>query len=211
MHARDPNLLRAIKLLHTAVWAVMAGCIVAMPIAAWQGRPALAFWLGAVVAIEVCVLALNRWRCPMTNWAARYTDARQDNFDIYLPLWLARHNKTLFGTLYVAGIAFALWQWRRQGGRAAERPLPKTAQPAVARTVAGRAPSSRVGSISSACRNANSAENVMPTSRNGSDSSQTTGHNTSASNASGQHSTSSTHQASRAISVFIVGNLANGG
>ncbi|AKC86758.1 hypothetical protein [Pseudoxanthomonas suwonensis] len=107
--------LLAIKLLHTIVWAVMVACIAGIPIAAWHGRHALAFWLAAVVALEVLVLALNRWRCPMTGWAARYTDQRQDNFDIYLPQWLARHNKTIFGTLYLAGVAFALWQWARQG------------------------------------------------------------------------------------------------
>jgi hypothetical protein len=50
------------------------------------------------------VLLFNRMRCPLTGVAARYTDDRRDNFDIYLPEWLARHNKTIFGTLYVAGV-----------------------------------------------------------------------------------------------------------
>jgi hypothetical protein len=45
--------------------------------------------------------------------ASRYTDERRDNFDIYLPIWLARHNKLIFGALYVAGVAFALVQWLR--------------------------------------------------------------------------------------------------
>ena len=47
-------------------------------------------------------------RGPLTAWAARYTTDRRDNFDIYLPLWLARHNKSIFGALYVAGAVFAL-------------------------------------------------------------------------------------------------------
>jgi hypothetical protein len=34
--------------------------------------------------------------------AARHTEQRSKNFDIYLPLWLARHNKTIFGALFVA-------------------------------------------------------------------------------------------------------------
>jgi len=42
--------------------------------------------------------------------AARYTDERQDNFDICLPLGLARHNKVIFGELYVAGIVYTLWK-----------------------------------------------------------------------------------------------------
>jgi hypothetical protein len=57
------------------------------------------------------VLAANRMRCPLTDLAARYTEERADNFDIYLPLWLARHNQRIFGTLYVVGmgVAWGLW------------------------------------------------------------------------------------------------------
>ena len=53
-------------------------------------------------------------RCPMTAVAARYTTDRADNFDIYLPLWLARYNKHIFGGLFVAGLVFSAWQWSRR-------------------------------------------------------------------------------------------------
>ena len=43
--------------------------------------------------------------------AARHTGDRRDNFDIYLPEWLARHNKSIFGTLYVAGLVVLAWAW----------------------------------------------------------------------------------------------------
>jgi hypothetical protein len=33
------------------------------------------------------------------------------NFDIYLPNWLARHNKTIFGAIFILGGLFALAQW----------------------------------------------------------------------------------------------------
>jgi hypothetical protein len=46
--------------------------------------------------------------CPLTAVAARYTAERQDNFDIYLPLWLARYNKVLFGVLYAVGVVYTL-------------------------------------------------------------------------------------------------------
>ena len=59
------------------------------------------------------MLALNRWRCPLTAVAARYTAQRRDNFDIYLPNWLAAHNKVIFGILYVAGCAFAFLRWEQ--------------------------------------------------------------------------------------------------
>jgi hypothetical protein len=49
---------------------------------------------------------------PDSPTATRFTDARRDNFDIYLPLWLARHNKLTFGVLYESGMAFAYVRWR---------------------------------------------------------------------------------------------------
>ena len=57
------------------------------------------------------MLALNRGRCPLTDVAGRYTEERADNFDIYLPRWLARYNKLIFGTLFVIGELFLLRQW----------------------------------------------------------------------------------------------------
>ena len=63
-----------------------------------------------IVFIEVLVLIANKWRCPLTGVAARYTDDRRDNFDIYLPEWLARHNKLIFGVLYVVGVLVTLRQ-----------------------------------------------------------------------------------------------------
>jgi hypothetical protein len=63
------------------------------------------------VLAEVVVLWLNRWSCPLTAVAALYTDDRRANFDIYLPEWLARYNKHVFGPLYVAGVVFAAVQY----------------------------------------------------------------------------------------------------
>jgi len=65
-----------------------------------------------IVTVEVAVLVWNRFKCPLTDVAARYTDDRRDNFDIYLPLWLARYNKHIFGSLFAAGVLFTLIQWK---------------------------------------------------------------------------------------------------
>jgi hypothetical protein len=100
--------LSAVRLLHTVVWAVFAGSIVAIPMLAWQGLFGAASVLAVMVLGEVAVLWLNRWSCPLTAVAARYTDDRSANFDIYLPAWLARHNKQIFGPLYILGVAYAV-------------------------------------------------------------------------------------------------------
>lgn len=106
--------LRWVKTLHTLVWAVFAGCIVAIPALTARGHLGAAAWLIGIVSIEVLVLALNGLRCPLTDVAARYTRDRRANFDIHLPLWLAQHNKTVFGALYLLGIAFTAWTWLRR-------------------------------------------------------------------------------------------------
>jgi hypothetical protein len=60
------------------------------------------------------VLALNGGRCPLTDLAAKFTDDRAPNFDIYLPSWVAEHNKVIFGVLFVAGELVVLGCWLRE-------------------------------------------------------------------------------------------------
>ena len=100
-----------IKVLHTAVWVFFAGCIVAIPIQGARRHYGSAAVLIGLVLVECGVLAANRCRCPLTGLAARHTERRTANFDIYLPLWLARYNKTIFGALFVVGGLFVLARW----------------------------------------------------------------------------------------------------
>ncbi len=105
--------LRTVKAAHTAIWAFFVACIVGAPLAAWQGRFKLAAVLIGFVALEAVVLLVNRWSCPLTGVAARYTERREENFDIYLPLWLAKYNKSIFTPLYLLGVAYSAYAWWR--------------------------------------------------------------------------------------------------
>ena len=103
--------LQVIKIVHTVIWAFFVLCILGLPIAGVLRRFDWAIALSALVIVEVAVLAVNRWRCPLTDLAARYTDDRSENFDIYLPSWIARNNKVIFGSLFTAGALVVLWRW----------------------------------------------------------------------------------------------------
>jgi hypothetical protein len=103
--------LRAVKALHTAVWAFFVACILAVPLFTALSRFRSAALFVGIVAVEVAVLVVNGMRCPLTDVAARYTSDRRANFDIYLPEWLARNNKAVFGTLFVAAGVFLLGRW----------------------------------------------------------------------------------------------------
>lgn len=103
--------LTLIKLLHTVVWAFFAACIGALPLTGVMRRFDWALVLSAMIALECLILIANRRRCPLTDLAARFTGDRRANFDIYLPLWLARHNLVVFGSLSLIGESVVLWYW----------------------------------------------------------------------------------------------------
>ena len=107
--------LRFVKLAHTIVWAFFAACILALPVAGALRRFDWTLILTGLVLLECSALALNRGRCPLTNIAARFTEDRRDAFDIYLPEWLARWNKTIFGSLFVLSELFVLFKWLCRG------------------------------------------------------------------------------------------------
>ena len=110
---RDDRQLRYVKLVHTVVWAFFAGCIFAIPVLGWIGQLGLAGVLCGIVFLEVLVLMFNDWSCPLTPIAANYTEDRRANFDIFLPEWIARYNKEIFGSLYAAGLFYIVYLWLR--------------------------------------------------------------------------------------------------
>ncbi|HSM46318.1 MAG TPA: hypothetical protein VK872_00770, partial [Draconibacterium sp.] len=63
--------------------------------------------IGLILA-EGVVLVLFKKFCPLTLIARKYSDSEKDNFDIYLPNWLARHNKIIFTTIYLVGVIIVL-------------------------------------------------------------------------------------------------------
>jgi hypothetical protein len=113
--SRQGLALVAIKTLHTAIWALLVCSILALPFVAWMRHFDWALMLTALVLFECGVLAINGGRCPLTDLAARWTSERTPSFDIYLPDWLARHNKAIFGTLFVVNELIVYWEWLRLG------------------------------------------------------------------------------------------------
>ena len=104
--------LIGIKLLHTLIWAIFAGLIFYILYSGLSGE--INRWTaGAIILVfgEVLTLLIFQWRCPLTLVAGRYTQEEGDNFDIYLPHWLARHNKLIFGGLFILGLLLVAWRY----------------------------------------------------------------------------------------------------
>ena len=108
---KPQNILRMVKLAHTLIWVFLTWCVLTIPYYGYRGRFLISVLLFGIVILETIVLALNRMRCPLTDIAARYTSERRENFDIYLPLWLARYNQLIFGGLFMAGSLYTLYRW----------------------------------------------------------------------------------------------------
>lgn len=78
------EMLTAIKLLHTLIWAFLAASIVALLVLGMLRRFRWAAILTGLVLLECGVLAVKGGRCPLSDLAARFTRDRASNFDIYL-------------------------------------------------------------------------------------------------------------------------------
>jgi polyferredoxin len=102
-----------LKRTHTAVWVFFNILMAYLFYAVWAGRTGLLFWIcvGCFIA-EFLVLMFNGWACPITPMARKYTDDQRANFDIYLPEWLARHNKTIYSALFIMVWVVYLFRWK---------------------------------------------------------------------------------------------------
>lgn len=100
-----------IKLLHTFIWAIMAAAILYVLYSGVVGKLTIVTWISIALALGECiVIVLNKWRCPLTPLAAKHTENREPNFDIFLPRWLAKYNKEIFGTILVVGLLLVVWR-----------------------------------------------------------------------------------------------------
>jgi hypothetical protein len=97
--------LLSIKVVHTVIWLFFVVVIGYILYAGIFNSVDVRVWIAiGLILFEGLVLLLNDGKCPLTPLAARYTDHIDDNFDIFLPKWLARNNKLIFTGLYVFGL-----------------------------------------------------------------------------------------------------------
>ena len=93
------------KLLHTLIWVFFVTVIFYVLYCGITGRITPLTWVAiGLVVFEGLVLLMFRMRCPLTYVARRYSDSQKDNFDIYLPNWIAKYNKQIFTTIFVVGL-----------------------------------------------------------------------------------------------------------
>lgn len=99
-----------VKAAHTGVWLIMAMATMYILYAGITRTINVAVWASiGLLSLESLVLVANKWTCPLSPVAMRYTSDRVDNFDIYLPRSLARYNKLIFGTMFAVGLLLVIF------------------------------------------------------------------------------------------------------
>ncbi len=93
--------LITIKIIHTAIWLFFNVVIVYLFYAVITNMIDKWVWICiGFILMEGVVLVVFKRMCPITLIARKYSDSTKDNFDIYLPNWLAKYNKSIYSTLF---------------------------------------------------------------------------------------------------------------
>ncbi|WP_197079510.1 hypothetical protein [Desulfosporosinus sp. I2] len=104
------NLLM-IKVLHTVIWAFFVLIILYILYTAIIDRIDILTWIAiALIVVEGIILLINGWRCPLTIVGEKYTEQTDVGFDIFLPRWVSKNNKTIFTTIYSIGVILVIYR-----------------------------------------------------------------------------------------------------
>ena len=105
------NKLLTIKLIHTLIWAIFVAVIFYIVYSGVTDTVTTYTWIGIGLIIgEGLVLLLFKMSCPLTVVARNYSDSQKDNFDIFLPNWLAKYNKQIFTSIFVVGLVVVVYR-----------------------------------------------------------------------------------------------------
>ena len=103
--------LLIVKIIHTIVWLFFNVVIFYLLYAVIVNKIDKWVWICiGLVLIEGLVLLLFKMFCPLTIIARKYSDSSKDNFDIFLPNWLAKHNKLIYTSIFVVAILILIYQ-----------------------------------------------------------------------------------------------------
>lgn len=101
-----------IKITHTTIWLFFNLVLIYMAYAVIVNKINRFVWVGiALIVAEGLVLLIFKKMCPLTIIARKYSNSAKDNFDIYLPNWLAKYNKLIYITFFIiiiCGIIYRL-------------------------------------------------------------------------------------------------------
>jgi hypothetical protein len=94
--------LTSIKIIHTIIWVFFNVVLFYLLYAVIIDKIDKWVWMGVgMILVEGVVLLIFGMKCPLTVIARKYSDSSKDNFDIYLPNWLAKYNKLIYTSIFI--------------------------------------------------------------------------------------------------------------
>lgn len=103
--------LMHIKIIHTLIWLFFNFVIFYMLYAVIANKLDNRLWIGyGLVFLEGITLLIFKNTCPLTLIARKYSNSTKDNFDIYLPNWLAKFTKLIYTAIFIIIIVITIYQ-----------------------------------------------------------------------------------------------------
>lgn len=100
-----------VKIIHTLIWVFFNVVIFYMLYAVIAGKIDKWLWIGYGLVIgEGLTLLLFKLYCPLTIIARKYSDSTRDNFDIYLPNWLAKYTKLIYTSIMMVVACITIYR-----------------------------------------------------------------------------------------------------
>lgn len=109
MKPRDKLLI--IKLVHTIIWMFFVLVIFYILFSGISNRINSFTWIGiGLIIFEGLVLLIFKMYCPLTILARNYSNSQRENFDIFLPNFLAKYNKIIFTSIFLLGLIIVIFR-----------------------------------------------------------------------------------------------------
>jgi hypothetical protein len=103
--------LISVKIFHTIIWICFNVVIFYLSYAVILNKIGNLVWLCiGIIFLEGVVLLLFKGICPLTIIARRYSASTAPNFDIYLPVWLAKYNKLIYTIIFIAVLGILIYR-----------------------------------------------------------------------------------------------------
>jgi hypothetical protein len=100
-----------IKIIHTIIWLFFNVVIFYVLYAAIVNKIDIWVWICiGLVLLEGIVLLIFKNLCPVTVIARKYSNSTKDNFDIYLPNWLAKYNKLIYTSIFILALLILIYR-----------------------------------------------------------------------------------------------------
>lgn len=107
----DGGKLLLIKTIHTIIWLFFNITLFYMAHEVITNKIDVLFYVGiGVIFLEFLVLLYFKMICPLSIFARKYSISTEENFDIFLPNWLAKYNKQIYTTFFILIIIGSIYR-----------------------------------------------------------------------------------------------------